>query len=215
MTTNWKEASADWVASSIQENSPISKMNIVVLPHGQSRVICRPDTTWERENKDIFIPDDVVGFHYTPILFARVCKAGKSIGLKFADRYYDSVNYGMLLYPEFSEGRNGNLAQASCMDHTSILPFPLYNKLTLGSVDNAFRIYCGGKEIFSTSSGSCDILNSLTVMASSHTSLRIGDLICMELDEPKLLFDKELLKEDTSLRGTFCDNETFNLRIRL
>ena len=190
-------------------------MNILVLPYGKNKVICRPDTTWERENKDIFIPDDVTGFDYSPIQFARVCKAGKSIGIRFADRYYDSINFGVLLYPKFSDNRDCCLAELSCMDHTSILPFPLYNKVTLENGNNSFKLYCEDRKLFSTSNCSCAALNELAVTASRYTSLRIGDLICIELQKPESLFDTTSQDKDTYIRATFCENETFNLKIRI
>ena len=72
-------------------------MNIIVIT-ADGHVRCRPDTTWEREDKDIYAPEQVSSYSYSPVLFARISKAGKCIGEKFVDRYYDAVNYGMLLY---------------------------------------------------------------------------------------------------------------------
>ena len=69
-------------------------MNIIVKTTS-GRCYCRPDTTWEREDKDLFSPDSVNSFLYTPVLFARICKAGKCVGRKFAERYYGTVEYGI------------------------------------------------------------------------------------------------------------------------
>ena len=71
-------------------------MNIVVQTY-DGRVQCRPDTSWEREDRDLFAPDFISAYDFVPVLFARICKAGKCIGGKFAGRYYDAVNYGILL----------------------------------------------------------------------------------------------------------------------
>ena len=73
-------------------------MNIIVKPYGSSLCYCRPDTTWERENKDFFSPECVNEIYWTPVVFARVSKAGKCVGSKFVGRYYDAVGCGMLLY---------------------------------------------------------------------------------------------------------------------
>ena len=73
-------------------------MNIIVKPYGSDLCYCRPDTTWERENKDFFSPECVNEIYWTPVVFARMSKAGKCVGSKFVGRYYDGVGCGMLLY---------------------------------------------------------------------------------------------------------------------
>ena len=73
-------------------------MNIIVKPYGSDLCYCRPDTTWERENKDFYSPECVNEIYWTPVVFARISKAGKCIGRKFVERYYDGVGCGMLLY---------------------------------------------------------------------------------------------------------------------
>ena len=73
-------------------------MNIIVKPYGSDICYCRPDTTWERENKDFYSPECVNEIYWTPVVFARVSKAGKCIGKKFVERYYDGTGCGMLLY---------------------------------------------------------------------------------------------------------------------
>jgi len=89
------------------------------------RVIVRPDTSWEKDNEDFYPQDFVDRISFTPVVFARICKPGKSIGIKFAERYYDGINCGILLYPEdLIDGSAEGFACASCIDHTSFLPFP-------------------------------------------------------------------------------------------
>ena len=73
-------------------------MNIIVKPYGSDLCYCRPDTTWERENKDFYSPECVNEIYWTPVVFARISKAGKCVGRKFIERYYDGVGCGMLLY---------------------------------------------------------------------------------------------------------------------
>ena len=73
-------------------------MNIIVKPYDSSLCYCRPDTTWERENKDFYSPECVNEIYWTPVVFARISKAGKCIGKKFVERYYDGVGCGMLMY---------------------------------------------------------------------------------------------------------------------
>ena len=117
-----------------------SQMNIIVRT-AEGKYIVRPDTTWERDNEDIYIPEFVNRITWTPVLFARVSKPGRSVGEEFAERYYDGIGYGVLLYPEdMCDGSETGFACASCLDHTSFLPFPVYNKVTLDRPENMFEL---------------------------------------------------------------------------
>lgn len=185
-------------------------MNIIVKTY-EGATVCRPDTTWERENKDIYIPEDIDSFSYSPVLFARICKAGKCVGSKFASRYYDAINYGALLYPSDIPETGQGFAAASCIDHTSILPFPMYNTITLESGENRFGLFLDGKEIYSTANGTPGMIEEAIVSASRHVSLRIGDMICVELSPIAPLTMKDEKKSE--IHALYCGNETFRLNI--
>lgn len=185
-------------------------MNIIIEHKGG--IYCRPDTTWERENKDLYSPDFVNGYSYAPVVFARICKAGKCIGRKFTGRYYDSVNFGAMLYvTDLLE--EGSIAEASCTDHTSFLPAPLYNPLVLQAEGNEFELDFNGKEIFRTVSGEdiCSKLEEAICKASQRVSLRIGDMVAVELDDIRPMISRE--DKEGELSGRFCDNELFKCRI--
>lgn len=189
-------------------------MNIIVRPYGTAGCYCRPDTTWEREDKDLFSPEFAIGYMFTPVLFVRICKAGKFIGQKFASRYYDSVGYGALLYEKgMLDGSPLGYACASCMDHTSILPFPMYNRVTLEEGTNIFSIKKNGKELFSTTEGSQALIEESLAEISRFVSLRIGDIAAIELDAPKEIADKDEGKAE--IHGTFCGNDLFRFNIIL
>ena len=83
-------------------------MNISVKPYGSNLCYCRPDTTWERENKDFYSPECVNEIYWTPVVFARICKAGKCISEKFVERYYDAFNFGALMYCSIEEAIIGS-----------------------------------------------------------------------------------------------------------
>lgn len=144
-------------------------MNIIVKPHGSDLCHCRPDTTWERENKDFYVPDGVKEMHWAPVIFVRISKAGKCISAKFAARYYDSYNYGTLLYcsPE-----NGG-ALISCADHTSLLPSPSLKAEELNDNEKM-------------------LVEDAICKASKLISVRIGDYVAVELDEIKQLTASEI-----------------------
>ena len=109
----------------------------------------RPDTTWEKDNADFFPPEFVEQLTFSPVVFARILKPGRSVVRRFASRYYDAVNFGVLLYPEnLLDASSESFATASCLDHTSFLPTPMYNPVTLGEEGNSFILKHNGKTIF-------------------------------------------------------------------
>ena len=191
-------------------------MNIIVKPYGSDLCYCRPDTTWERENRDLYSPDCVNAWNWTPVIFARISKAGKCISPKFASRYYDSLNFGTLLYIG-----GADVASGSCVDHTSILPLPLFNPVVLETEGNKFEVVKNEKPIFSLETPGADcLLDGSTLLqaaeaaickASQLTSLRIGDYVAVELAPASVLAEKT--EGSLSFKATFCENEIFNFKI--
>lgn len=181
-------------------------MNIVVKT-ANGTIYCRPDTTWERENKDLFVPDAVEGYSYAPVLFVRISKAGKCISKKFADRYYDSFNYGALLYV------GDDTASGSCFDHTSVLPGPLYNKIVLGTPANTYTLQKNEEVIFETEVGenAAETVCQAIEDASKIVSLRIGDYIAIELKDRASLVNRS--EEKVLLSATFCENPLFDFNV--
>lgn len=126
-------------------------MNIIVSLFGSNGAdYCfRPDTTLEKESFDYYIPDGVSELTYSPVLFVRLCRAGKAIGEKFAGRYYDSGGFGVLLYGEsiIGNGAAAGLSMASSLDKTSLLPFPLIDKDLLENGGNSFSLSVNGRSV--------------------------------------------------------------------
>jgi hypothetical protein len=183
-------------------------MNIIVKPYGSDLCYCRPDTTWERENRDLYSPDCVNAWNWTPVIFARISKAGKCISPKFAARYYDSLNFGTLLYIG-----GADVASGSCVDHTSILPLPLYNPAVFETEGNKAEFFKNDEKIFSieTPSELIQAAEEAICKASQLTSLRIGDYVAVELAPATLLAEKT--EGSLSFKATFCENEIFNIKI--
>lgn len=179
-------------------------MNIPVLT-ASGRVIVRPDTSWERDNEDVFLPDFVDELSWTPVLFARVSKPGRSVAAKFADRYYDGIGYGVLLYPEdMIDGSPEGFACASCLDHTSFLPFPIYNKVTLGREGNVFEVKKDGEGIFSYNSGNEEMVAKAIEEVTRFCYIRTGDLIAIELSPRVPLCSRK--DGQCHITGRYCDN---------
>ena len=191
-------------------------MNIIVKPYGSDLCYCRPDTTWERENRDLYSPDCVNAWNWAPVIFARISKAGKCISPKFASRYYDSLSFGTLLYIG-----GADVASGSCVDHTSILPLPLFNPVVMETEGNKFEVMKNEELVFSLETPASGLLQdgisllqaaeAAICKASQPTSLRIGDYVAVELAPAALLAEKT--EGSLSLKATFCENEIFNFKI--
>ena len=186
-------------------------MNILVNTYGSTQCYCRPDTTWERENRDFYSPECVNEIDYTPVIFARISKAGKCIGKKFVERYYDSFNFGVLLYCRTEE--TSEIAFSSCADHSSFLPMPLHNTAVLENEEKIFELIKGDDKLYSTNCGADikDRLESAICKASMLTSLRIGDYVTVELARPELLSSKNI--GSINIKARFCDSETISTNI--
>ena len=141
-------------------------MNIIVKPQGSSQCYCRPDTTWERENKDFYVPDCVDEICWVPVIFVKISKAGKCISPKFVSRYYDSFNFGTLLYCRAGE------EMISYADHTSLLPSPMH----------------GAEEMKDNEK---ELVEDAICKASKLISVRIGDYVAVELDEIRQLTESK------------------------
>jgi hypothetical protein len=187
-------------------------MNILVKPYGSNLFYCRPDTTWERENKDFYSPECVNEISWTPVVFARICKAGKCIGEKFVDRYYDSFNFGVLMYCKV-EGTDSEAILSAYADHTSILPHPLYNPVVLEG-GNKFTVQRNGDAIYQCGEKMTDVKRQLIeaiCKASELTSLRIGDFVAVELTPGQHLSSRT--DAETTFSATYCENEIFSFKI--
>lgn len=182
-------------------------MNIIARPYGSDMCYCRPDTTWERENKDLYSPECVNGWDWAPIVFVRISKAGKCVNPKFASRYYDGFNFGALLYICNEEAHF-----ASCADHTSILPFPLYNPVVMENAENTFTAFKGETAIFEKDCAAIkELVEDTLCKASQLTSLRIGDFVAVELAPISRLTDRS--ESEASVKATFCENSIFDFKI--
>ena len=190
-------------------------MNFFILTSG-GKVITRPDSTRNKDNGDYFIPTDVDYLGYTPIIFARMIKTGKMIGREFAERYYDAIAFGILLYPALTV-KNGQphycKATCGCFDKTSLMPLPMYNPITLDKEDNLFTVSDEEKALFSCDmKGKKKLVADAIVSCSSHSTIHKGDLVLAELSEITTLRTRQ--EGDLRIIATFCDNETIDIDLK-
>lgn len=185
-------------------------MNIIVKT-SSGHITVRPDTTWEKDNEDFYPPEFVDELTYSPVLFARILKPGRSVGRKFASRYYDSIGFGVLLYPEnMLDGTPEGYAQAICLDHTSFLPSPMFPPERLEK-NGHFRLFRNEHDLFVFDQPSLNMIEDAIVEATKLLNIRTGDLIAIELAPRKPL----TIRPDVSshITGTFDNNEIIDFQI--
>lgn len=190
-------------------------MNFFILTSG-GKVITRPDSTRNKDNGDYFIPTDVDYLGYSPVIFARMIKTGKMIGREFAERYYDAIAFGILLYPATTV-RNGQphycKATSGCFDKTSLMPLPMYNPITLDKEDNLFTVTAEKEALFSCDmKGKKDLVADAIVSCSLHSTIHKGDLVLAELSEVATLRTRE--EGDLHIIAAFCDNEAIDIELK-
>ena len=185
-------------------------MNIIVKTYS-GHITVRPDTTWEKDNEDFYPPEFVDELTYSPVLFARILKPGRSVGKKFASRYYDSVGYGVLLYPEnMLDGTTEGYAQTICLDHTSFLPAPTFAPQKLEK-DGRFSLFRNEVELFTFDHPSLNMIEDTLVQATKLLYIRTGDLLAIELTARKSLTTR--LDANTRVTGTFGHDKILDFQI--
>lgn len=163
-------------------------MNIVVRTYGGHTVV-RPDTTWERDGDDLYVPEFIGSLSYAPVFTAHICKAGKCIAPRFADRYIDAIGFGVLLYPdELLDGSEEGFASASCLDHSSFIVPPA---LECGCTAPSLELFRDGVKIFSSGALDAALLRDALCTATRTCFVRRGDILAVEIGRREALCRRE------------------------
>ena len=182
-------------------------MNIIVKPHESNLCYCRPDTTWEKESRDLYIPEGVDKVLWAPVVFAKVCKAGKCVSPKFVTRYYDAVGFGALTYCD-----DENLAFSSCMDHSSLMPIPSLNPSVLEKGEGTVVISAGTEKVSINSDKNMQTaVEEAICKASERVSLRIGDIVAVELTSLQILAQRS--EGEAAFKAEYNGNCLFDLKV--
>ncbi|MBQ2565973.1 MAG: hypothetical protein II552_02300 [Bacteroidales bacterium] len=188
-------------------------MNIIVRTYGGKTVV-RPDTTLEKQDRDLYVPEPVGAMYFSPVMFARVSGSSKDISRKFVKRYYDAVSFGILLYPRnLMDGSPEGFAAASCMDHTSFLPFPMFAAATLDGA-NEFELDKAGaarEHLFRFRPDGPELVENAICEATRYVFLRTGDLVAVELAPVSPLMDKE--DGPVGIIGEWCGKGIMDFKI--
>ena len=84
---------------------------------------------------------------------------------------------------------------------------PLYNPVVLDNKENEYTL----GELKGNLEGIKEALEDAICKASELTSLRIGDLVAIELAPASLLAERK--EGSLDFKATFCENEIFSFRI--
>ena len=163
-------------------------MKIVVVKK-EGSFYFKPDNTLNHNNSDYYCPEGVSCIKAIPCIYAHIDKAGKCVAERFAARYFGAFAYGCLL-ADSSQGADGNISDA--MDFTSILDMdwrPL-DSLSAGG----YAVTVSGEKRFEMPTGLDKKLFMDAICAvSRRATLRIGDIVAIELGSAGQLFPGDIL----------------------
>ena len=98
------------------------------------------------------------------------------------------------------------------MDHTSLLPMPFYNPVVFENEENAFRVQTGNKEMmFPTGKQISEAIETAICKASERISLRIGDIVAVELSPIDTLADRN--EGEVEFKAEFGEKVLFDLKV--
>lgn len=136
-------------------------MNIIVHTFS-GNIITRPDTTWVRKDEDFYVPEFIDSLSCSKVICAKISRPGKCVSKKFAERYFDSMGCGLILYPEnLLDGSAESYAQACCVGHTTYIPLPETPKSSFTEIERSLI---------------CEAIEK----ASGFSLFRTGDIIAVE-----------------------------------
>ena len=186
-------------------------MNIAVQTFS-GKVIVRPDTTRVKDGEDVYMPEYVSRLEWSPVLYTKIIKSGRSVGEKFADRYFDSFNIGALLYPsDLIDGSEEGYACASCLDHTSILNLQFFDIKSAEKPDNKIVISNNNNVLYSNNVEFASIITKSIVEITKYCWLRVGDLLAVELRRKTALCDRQ--NSPFTISGSLNGKTVFDTRI--
>lgn len=157
-------------------------MNILTIPYGSNLHYIRPDISCNKDWNDYFCPDYIEEIVAVPFIYIRIEKAGKAISSKFAQRYYQTIGYGIHLIAT-SLIRPDNPASwwlANSLDNTTYFSplVPVGQTQTIIDTLSPREQECPQGE---TIRQTIEQIDFSIEKVSGYSSLRTGDLIALEL----------------------------------
>lgn len=154
-----------------------------------------PDSAVIRDGKPFFVPSFSDRWVYRLGLAWRVCRLGKTIGKRFADRYYDAVSLCLFPTPEDLPKEYGDVATS--FDGAVILG----EWLPLPPTDEPILCKAGPFDIDFGRDG--ESLESIIPWISRYCTLKIGDIIVSSVGPQMLEYPLDS-RVDASIGGRVC-----------
>lgn len=189
-------------------------MNFLIRTN-EGEAVARPDSTRNKDKGELFVHPDINTVGYTPVVYARLCKTGKMIGGEFAQRYYDAVAFGVLLYPspDSDDAVSFRRDTGAIHDKSSLLPLEMYSPMCLENSGKVFSIELDGENIYRCNTlGLKATIADALVCCSSHTTIHKGDLVISELEGIAPLHRRN--DGDCRLTADFCEEEIIDIELK-
>lgn len=169
------------------------------------------DSSLLKDGKPFFVPDFANEFVGSPSIVIRICRLGKNIAAKFANRYYDALTVGLALT---AKGMSGSIAGdggalTNAFDGAAILgdfvpkenvaqPFEL--SVSVDEKEKAKHTY--DEEI--------NRIDKLIEYISRYFTLKIGDIIYADIDEQSAF----PMKIDTHVSARLNGSEVLHFKVK-
>lgn len=148
--------------------------------NGEVKMVLKGDSSLLVNRKPFFIPEWSEKVCMTPCIVLRVCKLGKSIGPRFAYRYYDAVAHGINMQASDFLGQN-DWTRAWDFDYSMVVGTFTDTSIDLWQhIDNQLVIS----------------RDKAIQYASEVMTIRQGDMIYIDRDvSPRILQREEIIAE--------------------
>jgi len=138
-----------------------------------------------RSQDRYYLPDYVDSVSFSPVVWFRCSRPGKSVEEKFAHRYLDSFGYGILLFPELSECVSGERDFiASALDFTSVIPLQSHPLSDYGAFPSfkPLKVTVNGHILLENPvHPDYDSIRAMVAGITRYAATRTGDMITYEL----------------------------------
>lgn len=170
-----------------------------------------PDSAIQKSGKPFFVPDFARSFHYRTAAAVHVCRLGKNIAERFANRYYEEAGVCLVIEAAdlmerlCAEGKPRALATSFDASHITGELTPLA-MASLGKSDITLTV--DGKQTERTATPSAADFDKCIAEVSRYFTLKIGDLILIETGE---WHDAAI---DSRVTASIADFESINIKIK-
>lgn len=162
-------------------------MKIVVFSNQTRDFFIKPDSSLITDSKDFFVPGFFKGISITTAIVVKISRSAKCISKQYAERYYNELSVGLILYPEDllkPDVVHFSICKVLTADNTSYVAenfFPKEEITRFGQL--AFIVDSDVKFSYSAKEDFLNLIDESIEEASGYSSLKCGDLLFLEISE--------------------------------